>query len=129
MKWWMHYMFCQIEEVKKKKIKNHIHFKHSFFEKQLTPSGLFLPALLFTPKEKWGRCKCILVNGGQMMNIYLFHAEFYFSSVFFYTWITTCSHYYCKMKTLWAISAFAYSPLPHSQHLRRHRYRMLYSGS
>lgn len=77
----MHYMFCQTEEIKKKKI----HFKHTFFKKQLTPSGLFLPALLFTPKEKWGRCKCILVNGGQIMNIYLFHVEFYFSSVFFYT--------------------------------------------
>lgn len=78
----MNALYVLSEKVKKK---NHIHFKHCFFKKQLTPSGLFLPALLFTPKEKWGRCKCILVNGGQMMNIYLFHAEFYFSPVFFYT--------------------------------------------
>lgn len=80
----MHYMFCQTGKVKKKK-KITSTLNTLFFQKQRTPSGLFLPALLFTPKEKWGRRKCILVNGGQMMNIYLFHAEFYFSSVFFYT--------------------------------------------
>lgn len=87
-------IFCTIKEnqmmnalyvLSEEEKKNHIHFKHSFFKKQLTPSGLFLPAFLFTPREKWEPCKCILVNGGQMMNIYLFHAEFYFPPVFFYT--------------------------------------------
>lgn len=119
----MHYIFCQTEKVKKKK-KSHPLYT-LFLKKQLAPRGLFLPALLFTPKEKWGRCKCILVNGGQMMNIYPFHAEFYFSSVFFYPSITTHSHYYYKMKTLWGISASACTPSP-SQHWGTHRYRLLY---
>lgn len=47
-----------------------------------------------------------------MMNIYLFHVEFYFSSVFFYPSITTHSHYYYKTKTLWGISASLRAPPP-----------------